>query len=370
MGTYPLAIYTAEHGLSWKYPRSEIDFASLDGCRKAFGGLPDFDAGEAGFEGIWITPDRVFAMRCQSVPGWDFRGRDATYLAVTWVTREDAASTDFEALLAAPALTEPTHAPQAFFEAEAEVQTPLPLAAIPLKMSDLKSLGALVVALPKNASATLRRSAPGEPVQVKTSFSHPSHNIEKIPTLKRSSKSKSIRAVSTHIVPKSSKTPSIGVTITIACAATTLLALAALGWSIWQWQSTKRMLETLTEEHATLQKERDALTTELKQTQNALQEMKAKQDGATKALKPSTAPDKDIETPKSHPEEMDKGVLDRKEEVPANNVQSKHLEVPFNQRQGGDPVMKRRSLLLMQNNRLQRSPISPPTRKDKEDDHE
>ena len=32
MRQYPLAVYTAEHGLAWTYPREEIDFASLDGC--------------------------------------------------------------------------------------------------------------------------------------------------------------------------------------------------------------------------------------------------------------------------------------------------------------------------------------------------
>ena len=42
---YPLAVYTADHGLAWSYPEAEIDFASLDSCRKAFGSLPDFDAG-------------------------------------------------------------------------------------------------------------------------------------------------------------------------------------------------------------------------------------------------------------------------------------------------------------------------------------
>ena len=368
MGLYPLAIYTAEHGLNWKYPRSEIDFASLDGCRKAFGGLPDFDAGEAGFEGIWITPDRVFAMRCQSVPGWDFRGRDATYLAVTWVTREDAASTDFEALLADSVLAEPTHAPQAFFEAEADGQTQSPLSAIPTKMSDFVSVGALVAALPATASATLRRSAPGESVQVKTSFPHVSHDVGKIPTLKRPSQTNSIRVATTHSVPKSSKTPSIGVTITIACAITTLLALAALGWTIWQWQSTKRTLETLTEEYATVQKERDALVIELEQTRNALQEMNAEQNGATKA-KPSVAPDKDVETPKNQPKGIDKVVPDRKETNSANNAQSKHLDSPFSQRQGRDLVMERLSLPQMQNNRMQRTPI-PTARKDKEGDHE
>ena len=51
-GAFPLAIYTASHGLSWTYLRSAIDYAALDRCRKLLGPLPDFDAGEAGYEGV------------------------------------------------------------------------------------------------------------------------------------------------------------------------------------------------------------------------------------------------------------------------------------------------------------------------------
>lgn len=168
MRQYPLAVYTAEHGLAWTYPREEIDFASLDGCRKAFGRLPDFDAGESGFEGVWVTPDRVFAVRCMSVQGWDFRGRDATYLAVTWVSREEAGTTDFEALLASPALSEPTHVPQPFFMAYADSPAVDSLGTIPSELPDLSMVGALVAALPSAASAILRRVASGYSVQVRT----------------------------------------------------------------------------------------------------------------------------------------------------------------------------------------------------------
>ena len=116
MTMLPLAVYTAEHGLNWTYPRAEISFAELDACRKALGNLPDFDSGEPGYEGIWATHDKVFAIRCQSVKAWDFRGRDATYLAVTWMPREETVGVDFESLLRSNALCIPAHKPEPFFE--------------------------------------------------------------------------------------------------------------------------------------------------------------------------------------------------------------------------------------------------------------
>ena len=119
MKVYPLAVYTADHGLAWNYPRGEINFSELDACRKAFGPLPDFDAGAKGFCGVWANGDKVFAMRCRSVDAWDFRGRSATYLSVTWLPRSEAANVDFEKLLESDALKIPTKAPQPFFEVEA-----------------------------------------------------------------------------------------------------------------------------------------------------------------------------------------------------------------------------------------------------------
>ena len=105
-GAFPLAIYTASHGLSWTYLRSAIDYAALDRCRKLLGPLPDFDAGEAGYEGVVADGPNVFAIRCFRAPKWDFMGRDALYLAVSWVARVRAVSVDF----AACARTERTHA--------------------------------------------------------------------------------------------------------------------------------------------------------------------------------------------------------------------------------------------------------------------
>lgn len=122
MREFPLAVYTAEHGLAWKYPKGEIGFAELDACRKALGPLPDFDAGEKGFEGVWAKGDRVFALSCFSVKKWDFRGRDATYLAVTWMPRELAAGVNFETLLSTSVFHVASHSPEEHFEADVERQ--------------------------------------------------------------------------------------------------------------------------------------------------------------------------------------------------------------------------------------------------------
>lgn len=243
MSLYPLAVYTAEHGLAWKYPHAEIDFAALDACRKAFGGLPDFDAGEAGFEGVWVTPERVFAMRCRSVRAWDFRGRDATYLAVTWVPREEAATTDFEALLATPALFAPTHAPQPFFEADAAGPQPLPLEALPAALPDFASVGALVATLPAGGSATLRRGGVGEPVQVRVSLPKPVRATARVtPSAIRKNDVPLTRPVAT---PAKQCHVQILVAIAIACAVTALLALAAFGWAVWQWREAELELALL-----------------------------------------------------------------------------------------------------------------------------
>lgn len=121
MNVYPLAVYTANHGLSWNFPKEEISFLEIDACRKAFGGLPDFDSGAKGFDGVLAKGDRVFVMRCQSVAAWDFRGRNATYLAVTWIPRGDADKTDFDKLLRSEAMSVPSKTPPMFFNADAEI---------------------------------------------------------------------------------------------------------------------------------------------------------------------------------------------------------------------------------------------------------
>ncbi|MGN0886551.1 MAG: hypothetical protein ACI4RT_06095 [Candidatus Spyradenecus sp.] len=159
MATYPLAVWTANHGLDWTFPRGEIDFATLERCRKAFGPMPDFDSGEPGFEGVWVTADRVFAVRCQSVKGWDFRGRDATHLAVTWLPRAEAVRTNFEALFAVRELREPMRQVPTFFSAS--LSDPVPVsgpAGSSAHLEDFRGVGPLVAALLPGETARLRRA--------------------------------------------------------------------------------------------------------------------------------------------------------------------------------------------------------------------
>ncbi len=158
MMTLPLAIYTANHGLAWTYPKQEIGFAELDTCRTALAPLPDFDMGEAGYEGVWVTAERVFAVVCQSAPKWDFRGRDATYLAVTWMTREEAKGVDFEVLLSHPVLCTPTKNPPSFIEVH---QTPFrscPIQELPTVLPSFQSICDLISALPMNQTAKIKRN--------------------------------------------------------------------------------------------------------------------------------------------------------------------------------------------------------------------
>lgn len=159
MATYPLAVWTANHGLDWTFPHGEIDFATLERCRKAFGPMPDFDSGDPGFEGVWVTSERVFAVRCQSVKGWDFRGRDATYLAVTWMSRAEAVRTNFEALLAVRELREPMRQVPPFFSASigGPVQVGGPVGAC-AQLEDFRGVGPLVATLLPSETAILRRA--------------------------------------------------------------------------------------------------------------------------------------------------------------------------------------------------------------------
>ena len=111
----PLAIYTADHGLKWTFDESKISYGDLDLCRTMFGRLPDFDLGEAGFEGVAVVGDRVFVVRCFSASKWDFLGRDATYLVATWFDRRLVCSMDLEALLKSQELNVPMKEPPLSF---------------------------------------------------------------------------------------------------------------------------------------------------------------------------------------------------------------------------------------------------------------
>ena len=118
-GLFPLAVYTAGHGLAWTYLKSAIPYAELDRCRTLLGELPDFDCGEHGFEGVAAAGDFVFALRCFNAPKWDFCGRDAMYLAAVWIRRDRASWVDFDVLLRAPELAQPLRKPPLLFRADA-----------------------------------------------------------------------------------------------------------------------------------------------------------------------------------------------------------------------------------------------------------
>lgn len=118
-GLFPLGVYTAGHGLAWTYLKGAISYAALDRCRTLLGPLPSFEAGETGYEGVVADGDFVFAIRCFNAPKWDFCGRDATYLAVSWVAHARAGWVDFETLLRSRELCEPLRTPPPVFRADA-----------------------------------------------------------------------------------------------------------------------------------------------------------------------------------------------------------------------------------------------------------
>jgi len=107
--TFPLATYTAENGLSWFYDKSAIDFAELDKCRRLLGPLPDFDAGDKGYEGIAAVGGRIFLVRCASAKAWDFKGRDATYITVTWLDRNKIDEVNLDAILSSDGMCRQSH---------------------------------------------------------------------------------------------------------------------------------------------------------------------------------------------------------------------------------------------------------------------
>ena len=114
--TFPLAIYTAEHGLDWHCPSQGLPLSELDQCRTVFGRLPDFDTGNVGFEGIAVCGGWVFVVRCFKAEKWDFQGRDSLYLVVTWMPMEAFGDVDVDELLALSYFREPMRNPPPQFE--------------------------------------------------------------------------------------------------------------------------------------------------------------------------------------------------------------------------------------------------------------
>ena len=113
---FPLATYTAENGLEWFYDKSAIAFAELDKCRRLLGPLPNFDSGDRGYEGCAAVGRRIYLIRCARAKAWDFKGRDAVYLTVTWLDRDKVGDFDLDAILASDVMCTLSHDHKHSFE--------------------------------------------------------------------------------------------------------------------------------------------------------------------------------------------------------------------------------------------------------------
>ena len=99
-------------------------------------------------------------MRCQSVAAWDFRGRNATYFAVTWIPRHDANRIDFDKLLNSEAMSIPSKTPPMFFNADVEVvSTGVAASPEPYLPDGFVRVGAIIAGVPGETTVAVKRIA-------------------------------------------------------------------------------------------------------------------------------------------------------------------------------------------------------------------
>ncbi len=251
MMTLPLAIYTADHGLAWTYPKQEIGFAELDACRTALAPLPDFDMGEMGYEGVWVTAECVFVMVCQSAPKWDFRGRDATYLAVTWMTREGAKDVDFEVLLSHPALRTPTKNPPPFIDIHQMPMGSCPIQGLPTVLPGFQSVAALISALSMNQTAKIKRSLNTSTITCR--YETIGGTVE--PQRMRTTAFTLLDTEATPRVPKGEARPTVIVPSPATTSTTLIVVIILLGISVilnlylgWEWLNQRPELKQKVQE--------------------------------------------------------------------------------------------------------------------------
>lgn len=229
MNVYPLAIYTADHGLSWNFPKEEISFQEIDACRKAFGQLPDFDSGAKGFDGVWAKGDRVFIMRCQSVAAWDFRGRNATYLAVTWIPRRDADKIDFDKLLNSEAMSAPSKTPPLFFNADVAVASNSDVATPEPYLKDgFARVGSIIKGLHEETTVAVKRVAGNSQASLvmTESIDNTRHSLDSLS-----------HANSRHVSVSTMQPSSSALMVLLAIWFLTAAATAVL---CFKWQATKK----------------------------------------------------------------------------------------------------------------------------------
>ena len=111
----PLAVYTAREGYAWQ-SGTEAGLAKLDRLRKGIGKMPEFDFGDRATCGMINVGDDVVLYRFMRAEKGDSKGRDATYLALTYFSRQEARFVNADAVLGAFPFAEPLEHPPSHFE--------------------------------------------------------------------------------------------------------------------------------------------------------------------------------------------------------------------------------------------------------------
>lgn len=115
----PFAVYTAVEGYGWSAGLTH-GRPTLERLRRAVGKTPDFDFGASPCCGAVSAGDTVTVYRFMRAERWDFKGRNAAYLALSFFPRALAAGVDFERLLGLEPFRVPLREPPEWLEYEGE----------------------------------------------------------------------------------------------------------------------------------------------------------------------------------------------------------------------------------------------------------
>lgn len=113
-----LAVYTAQEGYSWQ-PGSAITLEEISAYKMRIGKFPSPDSLDEFTGGVFSTDTKVVFYRCHLAKRIDFRGRDALYVVIGDVAKEDAKSIDPITLFSLPEFAGPMRP----FPTCADVQT-------------------------------------------------------------------------------------------------------------------------------------------------------------------------------------------------------------------------------------------------------
>ena len=111
----PFAVYTARDGYAWQ-SGMDAGLAKLERLRKAIGKMPEFDFGDSAKSGMLNAGDEVVLYRFMRAEKDDSKGRDATYLAMTYFSRPEARFVNADVALGAFPFAEPLLRPPSHFD--------------------------------------------------------------------------------------------------------------------------------------------------------------------------------------------------------------------------------------------------------------